>query len=162
MHFIQPADFLLNIAFIDIFCCVNDFGPWRRSFVLTLSCLIVVVVVLLVIPDFVVDVSHWVCEGVEILWGMLFTHERIVFLLFKSDFDGNSAPMQISLSIKVLYRKKRTLLSYIVDESPILGCLKPSRWNLSEYWKNLKQSILWCLTRQWSDKKLMVIFFPDS
>lgn len=103
MHFIETTNFLLDIAFVHIVYCVDDLGARRWRLILTLLCLIVVIIVLLIGPDFMVYIGHRVSKRIKIFWGMFLTHKGVIFFLLKADFDGNTTTMEISLAIKILY-----------------------------------------------------------
>lgn len=90
LHVVQCVDFLLDVP---IGWRVEYFRTWRRSLKLGLSSCIVVIVMLAFVIYLVKNVLDRIGKGVQILRGVLFGHERVILSLFKSDLDGNYAPM---------------------------------------------------------------------
>ena len=139
LHVVEDVHLLLDEALVDaVRRGVEHLGARWRGFVLALACLVVVEIDHSFVIDLMVKVAHGVGEGIQIFLGVLLAHEGVVFFFLKPDFDGDSAPVEERLTVEVLNREQGALLSFVVDEGPVLSFLQPDGLYLTKYGKNFE------------------------
>jgi hypothetical protein len=98
VHVIERIDFRLDVVAVCSIGIKNFCARWWWI-ELTLLGLVVVIIMLTFMVNLVINVVDRIGKRIKVFLFMLFGHIRVVFFLFKSHFNWNTASMKISLSV---------------------------------------------------------------